>query len=225
MTISKYLSFLLLFIFSSSFVSDGATSNGNEINTWKLIKQAKDIKVYTRRPIKSLFDEVKVETSVDNATLHQIVAILEDLKTQPKWVYATKNISLLEFQGVGQFQYHYFMEMPFPVKDRDVIIGYERLQNRQTKVVTINSKAIRNQDLLSEEFVRIKNFHSRYILTPQKNNTVKIEYYLKADPGSNLPAWVINLFTTSGPFKSMASLIDLIKSGSHSEVEVKNLIN
>jgi len=190
---------------------------------WKLDKEENGIAVYTRRPANSNFDEVKVETSV-KAPLSQVVAILEDLSIQKEWAYATKGNNLLDSKNVGHFEFQYFMDMPFPIKDKDVIIDFTRTQDFDSKIVTIVSKAIKHNEMISKDYVRLKDFQSIYTLENKSDGIVDITYHLNADPGSNMPAWIINLFTTTGPYKSMESLLDLIAKGKHKDTKVEGLL-
>jgi len=212
-TLKNYIYLFSLLIFCA-FSNDG----------WELVKSENNIQVYTKKSQSSDFDIVKVETKVE-AKLSQVVAVLDDLDAQKKWVYGTKGLNLIERKSDTECEYHYYMKMPFPVKDRDVIINYSRVQDADTKVVTTVSKSIRKEDLISDDYKRIRSFQSTYTLTPNDDGTIGIVYILEADPGSNLPSWLINMFTTSGPYKSMDGLIKMINKSEYKNAIVPSLTN
>jgi len=182
---------------------------------WNLTEEKENIKMYTRKLEGSKFEQVRLTTTI-NSSLSEIVAILEDVENQKKWMYATKKSELLNTkQSEDHFNYYLVMDMPFPAKDRDVVINYKRIQDPSTKVVTTKSKAINGILKEKSKLARITDFTSTYTLSPISNNKVQVEYFLQANPGGNLPAWMVNLFTTKGPYESMLSLVKLAESGSY----------
>ena len=178
----------IIFLISLSFQASEA---------WKLEKDMNGIQVFTRRLKGQSFDQVKIKTKV-NTTLMQATAALEDINAQVDWVYATEKVKFLESPKSGHIIYHYFMNMPFPIEDRDVIIEYTREQNQDSKIVTTTSKNIRDNELLTDDYERINQFETKYILKPIGKGQIEINYFLSADPGTNLPSWLVNMFTTKG---------------------------
>jgi len=117
------------------------------------------------------------------------------------------------------------MEMPFPVKNRDAIILYKRHQNSDSKTVYTKSRTIRHRQNLSEDYERIKYFTTTYEVKALSKEMVEIVYILKADPGVNLPSWLVKLFSTKGPYKSMVALVDLIEIGTYENSIVEGVVN
>ena len=207
---SPLLSFL--FIFTTFFFSED----------WKLVKEIENIQVYIRKPVGAKYEQVKI-ISKTQSRLSEIVRALEDVEHHKDWVYATSESSFLSKSSNTQFDYYVTMDMPFPVKDRDVTIRYQRIQ-QQDKKVLINSKAVIGLKQNRDGFVRIVDFNSSYKLTPLDNGWVEIEYFMKVDPGGKLPAWVVNLFTTKGPMETMKSLFKLLESGYYEDVIVDGIV-
>jgi len=58
----------------------------------------------------------------------------------------------------------------------------------------------------NDNIVRIKQFHSVYTLTKLTNGLVKIDYELYADPGGDIPTWLINANIIIGPYNSTAAM-------------------
>ena len=180
--------------------------------------------MYTKKDLGDTYDQVKVVAQT-NASISEVVAALEDLKNQVNWVYSTEKVELIEAIDNGHFIYHYCMEMPFPVKNRDAIIQYKRHQDLDSKIVYTKSRTIRHRQNLSEDYERIKYFTTTYEVKALSKEMVEIVYILKADPGVNLPSWLVKLFSTKGPYKSMVALVDLIEIGTYENSIVEGVVN
>ena len=207
------LLFILCFVIFSSDLSS---------QDWKVFKENDRIKVLTRKPKESKYDQIKIIATIQ-APLSEVVKALEDVEYHKEWVYATEESRFVKKSGAYNFDYYVKMDMPFPVKDRDVVIKYKRIQNDDNSVL-ITAQA---NNLIMEPtdgLVRIENFESTYQLTPQTKGQVEVVYFMAADPGGSVPAWVVNLFTTKGPIKTMESLIELVESDHYKGVEIEDLV-
>lgn len=203
---------LLILSFLTSPISDD----------WKLIKTNDRFKVYVRKPDNALYEQIKI-VAVTDAEMKEVVAALEDIDHHKNWVYGTGESYIIRQNDYNDIEYYVTVEMPFPVKDRDVTIQLKRRKNKKTGVVSIESHAV---DGLKEEIknhVRIQYFKSSYILSPLDGNRIEIEYFLDVDPGGTLPAWVVNLVTTKGPTETMKALLNLLDSDYYAEIEVEGL--
>ncbi len=204
------------------FISFGFIFTQND--GWKMVKEANNTKVYTRKTSESDYEQIRIITEVQ-APISEIVNALEDVNYHQEWVYETKETKLLEKRGVGDFEYYALMNMPFPVKDRDIIIGVKRSQDPNSKVVDIKSFALLNRMPEKSKRIRIKTFLSTYKITPLDNGWVEVDYFMAADPGGKLPAWIVNMFTLKGPVATMESLVELIDSDYYKGKKVEGIID
>ena len=191
---------------------------------WEMVKEANNTKVYTRKTSDSDYEQIRIVTKVQ-APISEIVNALEDVNYHQEWVYETKETKLLEKRGVGDFEYYALMNMPFPVKDRDIIIGVKRSQDPNTKVVDIKSVALLNKMEEKPKRVRIKTFLSTYTISPLDNQWVEVDYFMSADPGGKLPAWIVNMFTVKGPVATMESMVELIDSDYYKGKQVEGIVD
>lgn len=183
-----------------------------DLTDWELVKKDEDMEVYLRKPEGQKYEDVRIITVAD-ASVKEILAALEDIPYYSEWGYATKTSEFVRKISKSEFDYYIGISMPFPVKDRDVIIHYKREKDPHTGYTNIQLSS--NPDLRKERdgHIRVRQFECSYILKPLKNGSVEIEYTVSADPGGNLPAWVVNLFTTKGPIHTMRGLLELLESG------------
>jgi hypothetical protein len=177
---------------------------------WEL-KQDKDgIRVYTKLMDNSPIKAVKTVCTI-NTSLTALTAVLLDIKSTPDWVYATKKISLLKQTSLSELFYYSEIEIPWPVSNRDFIVLLSVTQDPKTKVVSVIG--YNKPDYLPENknIVRIQHSYSKWLITPVQNGQVRIEYILEADPGGTVPAWLINMFATKGPFETFKNLREQVK--------------
>ena len=199
------------------------TSVKSDDDDWKLMKENERYSIYARKLTKSKFKEIKVIGRIQSS-LSAIVMALEDIEYQKEWVLRTLDAYEIEQLGVGNYHFYLSTDMPFPVSDRDLVCYYERTQDPETKVVTTISYA--TPELIPEEesLVRIPSFDSYYILTPDDDGWLDMEYFLKIDPGGALPAWVVNLAATTGPNSTMRALYKVIASGKYDDIVVEGIV-
>jgi hypothetical protein len=182
-----------------------------ENDDWMLVKHKGDIKVYVRQQEKGAIKEVKILTQY-NCSMHELVASLEDVNAHKEWVMNTIESKVIETIQPWEFYYYISTDMPFPIKDRDLVIYYSRRQDTETGTVYTKSTASPNKHPLIDDFIRITSFESSYTLTPGPDEIIYIEYRMKVDPGGFLPSWLVNLAVTKGPLDTIESLFELLAS-------------
>jgi len=191
---------------------------------WELVKEANNTKVYTRKVDESKYEQIRIVTKV-KAPISEIVNALEDVNYHQEWVYETKETKLLKKNAIGDFEYYALMNMPFPVKDRDIVIGVNRSQDPTTKIVNIKSVALPDRVEEKSKLVRIKTFLSTYRISPLSDGWVEVDYFMAADPGGSLPAWIVNMFTVKGPVATMESMLELIDSDYYKGKAVDGIVD
>jgi len=209
--ISIYLSIFFLFGFTE-------TSSSSD---WKLIKAVDNLEVYTRSTAESKFKEVKISGKIKCA-MSEIVAALEDIDAQKEWVMRTLDVELIEEREPGNFSYFITTDMPFPIKDRELVVDHKRTLKQKGDVV-IQSLTSKHELTPHAEFVRIPYYSSTYHLQETEDGWIDIQYEVMLDPGGILPAWVYNLAVTKGPISSFQGLFDIIETGTYKHTTIQGL--
>ena len=189
---------------------------------WALHKNKDGINVYTRKVEGQAIKDLKINATL-NTTLSELVAALEDFSTNQSWVRNTIFSKKLDVISDTHFYFHTATDLPFPAKDRDVAILYQRQQNPDTKVVRIDYEGVADKVPVDDDYVRIPNLTAYYILKPISADEVEIEYFLRASPGGSIPTWIINLALTVGPLDTMMALRKVLATGRYAEVVVPDL--
>src|SRR4051794_6022942 len=90
-------------------------------NDWELKKQKNGITVFTRDIESSRFKAIKVE-AVLNGKLNRLDSIVRDVKNHKQWIYSTKSAHPVKYIGNNEIIYYEETSLPWPVKNRDVVI-------------------------------------------------------------------------------------------------------
>lgn len=206
----SFLLSICIFLFSANSFSQ---------NDWALKLDKDGIKVYTKDLENSPFKAVKTVCTI-NASLTRLTAVLLDINSSKDWVYATKVCTLLKQPFPSELFYYSEVTIPWPVNNRDFIVRLKVTQDAKTKAVTVDGE---NQPTYLPEkknIVRIQHCYSKWIITPQSKEQVKIEYILQVDPGGMVPAWLINMFATRGPYESFRNLRLQVKKPAYNQVSL-----
>jgi hypothetical protein len=181
-----------------------ATSKGQD--GWALKENKGGIEIYTKpATINPNLKAIRVRCTLP-ATLTQFVAVILDVNTGADWVYSTKSSVLLKQVSPSEVYYYSEVGLPWPVSNRDFVAHLIASQNPQTKVVTIDGPVMKNYIPDKKGIVRVNSAYGKWIITPNGKQSVRIEYTLETDPAGSLPAWMVNLFVTKGPYETFKKL-------------------
>jgi hypothetical protein len=175
---------------------------------WQLQKDAHGIKVYTAESPETSVKRIRVETEF-NKPMEKITSIIMNTSGYKHWVYGCIESSLISQISDSVVIYRHVTEVPWPFEDRDLASQFTKTKNKTTGVVSIFS--VLKKDYPEQEgFVRVTYSTASWVLTPQKNGTIQAVYNLAFDPGGNIPAWLVNLFITEGPYETFINLQKLL---------------
>ncbi len=178
---------------------------------WELEKDKKGVKVYLKqeegRKIKSFW----AETTID-APLEKVVKALQDIEDMPNWMPNCKETKLLEQPSETEIVFYMVLDLPM-VADRDYVQRTNGVLQDDGSI-KMTAKAIEyDAKPPVDGKVRITDAEFLTMLTPVEGGTkTVIQQIGYTDPGSNMPAWIINGQLTGTPYKMMRNLHELVGS-------------
>lgn len=187
--------FILLLHLNSAFAQ----------KNWKLASKKEGIQIYSAAIPDSKVNAIRVECSLI-ARPTQIVALLMDVESAPNWIYHTKSCKLIKRISPSELYYYSEVSVPWPVENRDFVAHLTVNQDAKSKVVIIDGPAVSGYVPIKAGIVRIDNSKGKWIITPEPNGRIHIEYTLHADPGGAIPSWMVNMFATEGPLQIFRQL-------------------
>jgi hypothetical protein len=78
---------------------------------------------------------------------------------------------------------------------------------------------------LVNDIIRIKNANSQWTITPEANGMLKIVYTLQVNPEGNLPADLVNTFSTDGPEQIFDNLRSELEKSDYKRVTLPFIQN
>ncbi len=195
---------LFLFAWTVSY-TQSSTAN----KEWVLKRKKNDIKVFVKDAYNSEIKELRIEMYIDEP-IERIIHALNDLESGTEWIYACKEVKVLEYPDDETVIYYTRMDFPWPLLDRDAVI--------KTTNYYSGAQFISDSELVIgyypeiEQVVRMPELKIRWTFEPIDSNRVFLVYYLKSDPGGYLAPWLINLALDNGPIQSMQAFVKFIEN-------------
>jgi hypothetical protein len=186
---------------------------------WKLHSDRDGIQVYTKSVPNSPFKALKTICNVETS-LTRLTAVLLDVKNTKDWVYATKVCKLLKQTSPSQLYYYSEVSLPWPASNRDFIIRISVTQDPKTKALTVLAENQPDYVPAQKNIVRIRQSEAYWLITPLPKGLVRVEYTMQVDPSGLLPAWLVNMFVSKGPYQTLKMLREQVKKPMYNEVQL-----
>lgn len=196
---------LATFLLSCSFMQVVQVSAAE--GEWDLRRDRDSIQVFSRKVEGSAYAEVRTTTVLEDVTLASLVSLIEDAEACPAW--ADKCAESYVFERVSETEAYVYThnDMPFPVKDRDVLAHVRWSQDSSSLQVTMISVA--TTDLLPEVRgrLRLTQANASWTFLPLASGSVEVSNTAHINPGSNIPGWVTNMLLVDTPFETMKAFV------------------
>ena len=177
---------------------------------WKLKKEKNGIKVYSRSSRDSKFNEIKAEFNI-KTSMSKFFSVISDVDQYPLWVYSTKSAVMVKRLNAEEVIYYSEFNAPWPVSNRDFYSKLKISVDTINRTIAISSNSVPDFRPGKKGIVRIPYSASEWTVKAIDNSTLNVIYKVNIDPGGKLPAWLVNLFATSGPIESFTKLKERCK--------------
>ncbi len=181
---------------------------------WTLVREdsRRDIVIHERaRPDGYL--EFRGVTHVESR-LSAFVALLEDFEAMPDWLYRTREIMPIERLSDTESYWYSINSMPFPLRDRDIVLHTLVDQDPETQVLT--AVAVGDPDYRPEDerYVRMPVIESSWTFIPLSDGRVRVEFSGFADPGGGVSSGLLGrfqeMFIAQAAYRSLRGLREVI---------------
>jgi len=179
-------------------------------NKWNLEKDKDNIRIFTRQSDHSKFDEIKVECDIQG-TISELIAVIFDIENHVQWVYNTKRAYIVKRISDSELYFYTEIYSPWPFRNRDAIVDIKTWKDSLSNKVLVEANSVPDYLPRKQDIVRIPSSNVKWTISPLNSQTIKVNYYMEADPGGSIPAWLINLFVSKGPFESFSGLKERIR--------------
>jgi hypothetical protein len=140
-----------------------------------------------------------------DVTVPSFIAVLKDVEAYNELFDSADHVELIE--ETDTFHMHYLQtKVPWPISDRDGVYSNTYSQHYGTKAVTVDIASVDGVRPEEDGYVRIKDTEGYWLFYPVSNDAVEVTYEVHADPGGNIPSWVINMFLVDTPLSDIKNL-------------------
>ncbi|WKK65643.1 START domain-containing protein [Lutimonas zeaxanthinifaciens] len=190
--------FLCLLVFNVSYAQEN----------WDLIKDKKDIKVYTRTNTVSSFKEFKGITEI-KAKVNDFLAVLYDIDGLPDWAYNIKESRLLDRSGENVQVYYAVAKAPWPYKNRDGVYKNSIKWDPEKRELMVEIEMLEDVMDPNDSYVRMDGY-GYWKIRERSNDLLEVTFQMQVDPGGSIKAWMANMFVSDSPFFTLLGLRESI---------------
>jgi len=213
-------SFVLLVLLIASSVIQSANAD----SAWQLRKDKAGIQVYTRSVDGSPYDAVRAVTRVDKIRLMSLVAVIEDVEACGDWADSCKESYVQRRVSDTEAYVYTHNDMPFPVKDRDVLAHVNWMQNRDTYEIVMTSKATSGLMEKVKGRLRLTEAQSSWRFKPLASGKIEVSNEAHINPGSSLPGWITNMLLVDTPYKTIKDFVAEASMPKYQNVQVDFIV-
>lgn len=172
---------------------------------WKLLSDKDRIQSYTKPITGSKIHAVKVSAEFA-ATPAQFVSVILDVAAYDGWIYNSRSSRLLKQVSASEFYYYGEVIFPWPTQNRDFVSHVNITQDAVSKMVHIRAENVQGMVPEKAKIVRINHSLGHWMITGLAEGKIRVTYELETDPGGDLPAWLINSFSSKGLVETFKNL-------------------
>jgi hypothetical protein len=173
-------------------------------SAWELKKDENGILVYSRSVKDSKYKELKAVFDL-TGTYDQLRTILNDVENYKTWVCNTASSNLVERKSETEMVYYSRISAPWPVSNRDFYSDTRIWIDSANHQMRLSSHNL-SQFPPNGHIVRIPFLRSEWFITAPSPGMLHVEYRLSWDPGGDIPAFLANAFSATGPLQSFTQL-------------------
>ena len=191
---SNHIFFLCLIISTGSFAQEN----------WDLIKEKKEIKIYTRSNTVSSFKEFKAVTKIE-AKVNDFLAVLYDIDGLSDWAYNIRESKLLDRPGEHLQTYYAVAKAPWPYKNRDGVYRNVITWDSDKMELLVKIEMLEGVMDPNDAYVRMDGY-GYWKIRELNNDLLEVTFQMQVDPGGSIKAWMANMFVSDSPFYTMLGL-------------------
>ena len=191
---------LKFFLILNLIISSVGFGNLYQTN-WILKKEENNIKIFLRKTLDDR-QEYLAETII-HRDMNSIYEEIIDYNSSYKWMYKLESSKILDKKNDSLFYVQFTIEMSWPLKKRDLVSDVKIKKNKD--FISISLVSTPDYIKSSDDFIRIKDSKSKWVLSKIDNETTKVslQSYAVID---GIPSFIVDMFIVEGPLFSLSNL-------------------
>ncbi len=199
---------VIVLILLCAFIALGANGTIQQ-KPWKLAKSGKGIEIYTRKTESENLKEFKAMMTV-KSSLSEVAALITDIAKYVEWQDNCQQAEVVTRIDEHTVISRFTSETPWPFHDRDIVLRMKRQSETDNRLVYVLNNAP-NAYPEQKNFVRIPKAGGRWELSSAGDAQCEVVYQFYADPGGNIPKWLVKMFIVQGPYNSFVRMKEMLE--------------
>lgn len=178
---------------------------------WTTVARKSGITVTIRREQGRQFPTFRGTGRVD-ADLWKLVAIIRDASKHTQWVdHCTESGLLKAIDDMTHILYNR-IDVPWPAKDRDAVIHGKITFTDPSREVKVHFRGVTTSlRKTPPDALAIPHIEGHWYLVSMGKGKTLVEYQVNADPGGELPQWIVELGSNEQPMVTLLNLRAQVK--------------
>ena len=181
----------------------------NPVISWKLEKDHKGVKVFTRKTSGFKLKEFKAITTVE-APPELLLNIIREADKYPDWMAYLKRSYIVQKENENELYIYSESDLPWPFSNRDIVT--QSLLYWEGNKAFVRMTGISDFIPENKGIVRMPYSNGLWIFNPVNERVTEVIYQYQGDPGGNIPGWVANLFIVDGPYKTLLRMREIVNN-------------
>jgi hypothetical protein len=160
-----------------------------EEGAWRTIRHDDALEVSTRPVAGSQFDEVRVVGNVC-ASLEALTGYVQDVQHFPDWIPDTAQAEQLAQPNARERIYYVRTDMPWPVKDRDMIYRVVVTPGAVANAAAIEMQGLPDYLPKKEDAIRMTSLHGAWQIEQRAAGLTHVALEMRVEPGGSVPTWL-----------------------------------
>ena len=159
-------------------------------------------------------------TIIQDVRLSALVALLKDSEACSRWADKCAESYVYEKISDTELLVYTHNNLPFPIKDRDVLSRVTWQQDTDSLAITMNSEA--TADILPrvKGKLRLLEANVSWQFSPLPNGSVEVINQAHINPGSRIPGWITNMLLIDTPYQTMKSFVAEVRKTKYQDAEI-----
>ncbi|MGX7667704.1 START domain-containing protein [Flavobacterium pedocola] len=161
------------------------------------------IKIYLTKLDTTPYKQYRAVMTV-KANIDSVAKQILDIKSLQKWNFKTRKSELIRKVSDTCWIFYMNHQLGWPIQDRDHVSRVTLIKKGNEQTITI----VPANNILKEKagIVRLKNFKGYWYLKKISDEQTLVIQQIYGNPGGSIPAFMVNMVVTKGPFESFKEL-------------------
>ncbi len=149
---------------------------------------------------------VRVKTTA-RTNVAAVLRVLDDAPSYTEWVHRCSEAYVLQGGTPMAYTYYSRVNLPFPLKDREVVAAIQQEIDPVSGVLTRHITSTPEALPVTRGCNREAVYEADWVVSPLASGEVAISCTVRTAAGNGLPDWLRREIMTGGPVKTVRNLV------------------